>query len=302
MTHYLFYFLTFSFLGWVLEVAYSAVRRGRFVNRGFVFGPACPIYGVCAMLLRLCLSPLSDYWLILFLAAFALATVVELATGFVMDKIFATKWWDYSAHRCNICGYVCLRFSVYWGLLGAALVKFLFPVWDFVFSLLPLLVWQIVLWGFFALLMVDVALSVAGAFHLKVQLRLLRETRRALTKGSDTIGKGVYLGTAMLEEKYHQLAKKSVALYHRFLDAFPTMRTRDGVEIGVLRELLARGRDKLFGQRLQDTQEGTFETPAERALLQEDDAQGEIETPNSQEDASSEESACLPNMEKEEKR
>lgn len=249
MTQYLFYFLTFSFLGWVLEVAYSAVRRGRFVNRGFVFGPVCPIYGVCAMLLRLCLSPLSDYWLLLFLAAFLLATVVELVTGFVMDKMFSTKWWDYSAHRFNICGYVCLRFSLYWGLLGAALVKFLFPVWDFVFSLLPLVIWQITLWVLFALLMADVALAVASAFHLKLQLRLLRETRRALTKGSDTIGKGVYLGTSVLEEKYRLLAKKSAELYHRFLDAFPTMRTRDGIEIGVLRELLALGREKLFKQR-----------------------------------------------------
>ena len=249
LTHYLYYFFTFAFIGWMLEVAYSAVRRGRFINRGFIFGPLCPIYGVCAMLLKLCLSPLADRWLWLFLAAVALATVVELVTGFLMDKIFSTKWWDYSENRFNIGGYVCLRFSLYWGLLGTALVKLLFPVCDFVFGLLPLLVWQIALWTGFAVFLVDLALSAASAFGLKVQLHFLEETRRALTKGSDTIGKGVYISTTKLELKYRLVAEKSARLYRRFLDAFPTMRTRDGVEIGVLRELLTRGRAKLFTQK-----------------------------------------------------
>lgn len=252
MTSYLYYFFTFAFIGWMLEVAYSAVRRGRFVNRGFIFGPLCPIYGVCAMLLKLCLSPLADRWLWLFLAAVALATVVELVTGFLMDKIFSTKWWDYSSNRFNIGGYVCLRFSLYWGLLGTALVKLLFPVCDFVFHFVPLLAWQIVLWTGFAVFLVDLALSAASAFGLKVQLHLLQETRRALTKSSDTIGKGVYISTTKLELKYRLVAEKSARLYRRFLDAFPTMRTRDGVEIGVLRELRARGKIKIFGQKTQD--------------------------------------------------
>ena len=69
LTVYLYYFLIFSFLGWMLEVAYAGVKCHRFVNRGFVLGPVCPIYGVCAMLLRLCLLPLTDRWLLLFLAA-----------------------------------------------------------------------------------------------------------------------------------------------------------------------------------------------------------------------------------------
>lgn len=239
MTIYLYYFLIFSFFGWMLEVAYAGVRSHRFVNRGFVFGPVCPIYGVCAVMLRLCLLPLADRWLLLFLAAFGLATAVELATGFLMDKIFATKWWDYSTHRLNIGGYVCLRFSLYWGVLGAALVKLAFPVFDFVFQLIPLLVWQITLWTLLAVLLVDLGLSVAAAFHWRVELRLLEETRRALTKGSDTIGKGVYRGTAKLEEKYHVLSDKSARLFLRFLDAFPTMRVR-GVDIRALRERVAR--------------------------------------------------------------
>lgn len=108
------YFFTYGFLGWCTEVAFASVKEGRFVNRGFLNGPICPIYGVGVSAVIFLLEPCQDWLPVLYIASVVLVTLIEGLTGYAMDKIFHHKWWDYSDQPLNIGGYVCLIFSLVW--------------------------------------------------------------------------------------------------------------------------------------------------------------------------------------------
>ena len=121
---YLAFFVIYAFLGWCAEVIFNAVNTGHFVNRGFLNGPVCPIYGFGMVIVVLCLTPLQKNWLLLFLGSMVLTSALEWLTGYVLKKVFHTSWWDYSDQPFNIGGYICLRFSILWG-LGCVMVMYL---------------------------------------------------------------------------------------------------------------------------------------------------------------------------------
>ena len=102
------YFFVYGFLGWCTEVIFVAFKQHRFVNRGFLNGPICPIYGVGVTLVIACLEAFQSNLLLLYISSVILVTVLEGVTGWAMDKLFHNKWWDYSKLPFNIGGYVCL--------------------------------------------------------------------------------------------------------------------------------------------------------------------------------------------------
>ena len=106
------FFFIYGVLGWCVEVAYAAAKQGEFVNRGFLNGPICPIYGVGVVSVIYCLGEVKGNLAVLYAASVALVTVIEGITGFVMDRLFHHKWWDYTDQPLNIGGYVCLVFSL----------------------------------------------------------------------------------------------------------------------------------------------------------------------------------------------
>ena len=114
--YFILYFFTYGFFGWCTEVAFAAFKQGKFVNRGFLNGPICPIYGVGVSVVVSFLTPLEESLILLYAASTILVTFIEWLTGYLMDKIFHHKWWDYSNQPLNIGGYVCLLFSLIWGI------------------------------------------------------------------------------------------------------------------------------------------------------------------------------------------
>lgn len=120
-------FFIYSFMGWISEVIYCSLIERRFVNRGFLFGPLCPIYGFGGLLVISLLQPFSGNILYLFLMAVVVTSVLEYLSGWALETIFSTKWWDYSQYRFNIHGRVCLLNSVMFGLMGVAAVHFVHP-------------------------------------------------------------------------------------------------------------------------------------------------------------------------------
>ena len=133
------YFLLYSFLGWVIEVIYHAVTQGKIVNRGFLNGPVCPVYGFGMLVVFMLGNVVSSGTnaasgasqlspLLLFLFGMLLATGVELAAGWLLDRLFHTRWWDYSDKPLNLHGYICLEFSIIWGLAIVAVVKIVHPL------------------------------------------------------------------------------------------------------------------------------------------------------------------------------
>lgn len=118
----LWFYLFYSFVGWCIEVAAAAIGKKKFVNRGFITGPLCPIYGCGAVAFALFLPELKSNPLFLFIGGVILAAMIEWGTGILLERLFARKWWDYSGLRFSMDGYICLRYSLLWGALAMVLI------------------------------------------------------------------------------------------------------------------------------------------------------------------------------------
>ena len=125
---YLFYFIIYSFLGWICETLYCSITDKGYVNRGFLKGPFCPIYGSGALIVITLLASFSDNIIILFLSALFFASMLEYITGFLLETLFNLKWWDYSNYKFNIKGRVCVLNSVLFGLLSLITIKIINPI------------------------------------------------------------------------------------------------------------------------------------------------------------------------------
>lgn len=124
------YFFIYSFLGWVCECIYCGIGARRFINRGFLEGPYCPIYGWGALIVLYALEPFKNNLVLLFFAGMILTSLLEYATSVVMEKMFHSTWWDYSNRRFNLNGRICLRNSVMFGVMGVVVVRIIHPVID----------------------------------------------------------------------------------------------------------------------------------------------------------------------------
>ena len=163
-------FFVYALLGWCTEVSYAALVTGKFVNRGFLNGPVCPIYGFGAAIIFLCLEPLKQNLLLLFLGSVLLTSLLELAAGFVLEKLFHQRWWDYSDEPFNLGGYICLRFSIAWGLIGLFVVDLLHPTVMLLVRLLPHTLGVVLLACFGAVIAVDLAATGSAIARLNRQL------------------------------------------------------------------------------------------------------------------------------------
>ena len=158
-------FLAFSFLGWCLEVAATAVRLGQYRDRGVLHGPLCLVYGITGCLITIALRELSGGWFFLFLFSALYATVVEWIAGHLLEHYSHTRWWDYSDRKWNLDGYICLSASVVWGALGLVTVKWLVPLLMRLYQLVPAGLAHVLLWIFAILLVIDLlgtALTLGG--------------------------------------------------------------------------------------------------------------------------------------------
>ncbi len=117
-------FLTYSFFGWVMEMIVTLAKDKEIVNRGFLIGPYCPIYGVCSIAMILLLSKTNDP-ILLFILSIIICSVGEYLTSYLMEKIFKARWWDYSKIKFNINGRICLRNCLAFGILGFLVVKYI---------------------------------------------------------------------------------------------------------------------------------------------------------------------------------
>jgi uncharacterized membrane protein len=125
---YIFYFIIYSFLGWVCETIYCSIIDKQYVNRGFLKGPICPIYGAGAFIAIILLAPFSENIIILFLSAMIFTSILEYSTGFLLETIFNLRWWDYSSYKFNIKGRVCLLNSILFGILSVVTIKIINPI------------------------------------------------------------------------------------------------------------------------------------------------------------------------------
>ena len=132
---YIFYFFFYSFIGWFFESCYCSLRPKKWINRGFLRGPICPIYGTGGLVMMVCLLPLRHITenlylneLLIFVAGAVLCDIVEFMTSYIMEKLFNARWWDYSNKKFNIQGRICLTHTFYWGTCSCLFVFILEPI------------------------------------------------------------------------------------------------------------------------------------------------------------------------------
>ena len=170
-------FYLYCFLGWCFESTVVSVQQRHFVNRGFLRGPMLPIYGFGATILLHVSLPLYNRPVALFLASMAAATVFEYAVGVIMEKLFKVKYWDYSEHRFQFQGRICLQSSLCWGFLGLILARVIHPPVEWIVAGLPFVLLVVVDILFTAAFAGDVAVSVRTALDLAKLLEELDELR-----------------------------------------------------------------------------------------------------------------------------
>lgn len=190
------YFMLYAFLGWCAEVAYVAVNTGELVNRGFLNGPVCPIYGAGMVLVLLFTAPLADNLLLLFLGGMVLASALECVTGWALKKLFHTSWWDYSDKPFNLGGYICLSFSILWGLGVVGVVRLLHPVLAGLLAAVPRRLGLAMMAPVSLIFLADAAVTVQTIIGLDRSLGELEKLAAALHKGSDAMA--LRLGSAAL--------------------------------------------------------------------------------------------------------
>ena len=130
-------FTLYSFLGWTCEVLYAYSIHHHFVNRGFLTGPFCTIYGFGFLIIYLVLHKFKSNLCSLFIFSILLTSALELITGWALDTLFHTRYWNYTSYPLNIKGYICFYFSLIWGIGSIIVIKILNPVISFLISLIP---------------------------------------------------------------------------------------------------------------------------------------------------------------------
>jgi len=163
---YLGLFFFYAFLGWLLETSVAAIRKKHMVNRGFLNGPLCAIYGITAVFMTRYLYELQSSPVFLFLGCMIIATAVEWLAGHALERIGHGKWWDYSNKKWNMDGYICLQYSVLWGILGLLAMKIGNRLCFTVLHLIPAGFLHITSWILFGILVVDAVGSYAVLHHI----------------------------------------------------------------------------------------------------------------------------------------
>lgn len=212
MYTYLWCFFIFAFLGWCGEVVFAAFVEKRFVNRGFLNGPLCPIYGFGVVLIDFILKPFGNNTAVLLIGSMVVGSALEWVAGFLLEKLFHQKWWDYSDEPHNLNGYICLKFSILWAFAGTAVVGFVVPFMRRLVAIIPRTAGWIMLTVLLALAVADFAVTVVAIIGLNRKLRNLEYVSGKLKAGSDKLGETLYVGAVALEGKKQALEEKKQTL------------------------------------------------------------------------------------------
>lgn len=233
-------FYIYGFLGWCAEVAFAAVKERRFVNRGFLNGPLCPIYGIGVTAVIALMLPYGDRLIVLFFLSACLVTLLEWMTGFLLEILFHHKWWDYTGMPLNLNGYVCLPFSLLWGVACVMIVKVLHPLIEKGYMFLPEWMGNFLLSVSSVALIADICVTVDGILKLNRKLEMMEEIAKELHRISEHVGENIYHNMMdgiehqekirqrreELREKYAGFLEHSSKTGIRMMKAFPKMQSK----------------------------------------------------------------------------
>ena len=194
--HIFAYFLIYSCVGWCLEVIYAAATTGQLVNRGFLNGPVCPIYGFGMIIVLFTLTPIQDNVFLLYIGGVILPSALELVGGWALEKIYHTRWWDYSDFPFNIGGYICLEFCLLWGVGTLVVMKIAHPIIAGLVEMVPPFIGLILMFVLYAVYAADVVATAFAASGLSKTLDTMEQLADSIHAVSDAMTE--LLGTTTL--------------------------------------------------------------------------------------------------------
>ena len=203
---YFILFIIYAMIGWCIEIINGLIQTKKFVNRGFLIGPYCPIYGVGGILITLLLSKYYNDPIVLFFMGIAVCGILEYLTSYIMEKIFKARWWDYSQKKFNINGRVCLGTIIPFGLLGLLIIYILNPfflqqigklseIWLNILSL--------------SLLIIYICDNIVSG----IIVRAIKTTEKGVSKDLDN--------TEEITQKVKEVLQGKSILHRRLINAYP---------------------------------------------------------------------------------
>lgn len=169
--NYILYFIIYSLVGWLLEVLLKYVDDKKFVNRGFLLGPICPIYGYGVLLIVLLIGCNDNDLLSIFLKSIFICSILEYFTSFIMEKLFKARWWDYSQRRFNINGRICLETMLPFGMGATIILYSIHPKVIYLVGLIPYNIKTMISIVFVALYLIDNFISMRVMNKIKYQIK-----------------------------------------------------------------------------------------------------------------------------------
>ncbi|MGM9552009.1 MAG: putative ABC transporter permease [Clostridia bacterium] len=218
---YFLWFILYSVIGWVYESTYCSLKEHKWINRGFLNGPICPIYGSGAIVVILILGNV-EHTLSLFLSSAVLTCTLEYLTSYVMEKLFSARWWDYSDSKFNLNGRVCLAGAVAFGTFSVLLVKFLHPFVVNVTLLIPDFVCHIITAVLIVLVGTDLTITVMGMSDFN---KKLKEFEKALAKRRFSGEKSLERLTANFATAKEFFREKLNYQQIRMIESFPRLKS-----------------------------------------------------------------------------
>ena len=189
---YIIYFFIYAIVGWILEVSYNGIRQGKYINCGVLNGPWCPIYGFAAVSILLSLNALNnDSKIFMFFASMAIASILELITGFILEKVFHKKWWDYTDKNFNIGGYICAEYSLIWGALCFILYEAIHPMIQNFIKAMPLKVVVFVNVFVAILFVIDAIATFNTIVGINRKFKQIEKSSEKLGEVTDEIGEKI---------------------------------------------------------------------------------------------------------------
>ncbi len=207
---YFLYFIIYSFIGWLMEVVLKSKDEHKFVNRGFLIGPICPIYGFGVLLIILLVGNSKSDLLAVFLKSILVCSVLEYFTSYFMEKLFHARWWDYSKNKYNINGRICLETMLPFGILSTIVIYVVHPLVIKFVSLFSniLLIILTILFGI--LFIVDNIVSFNVMFNIKKEFHKIKKDN-----------------TDYIKEKVSKWLEENTYLYKRIRYAFPNFKIKN---------------------------------------------------------------------------
>lgn len=231
------YFIIYSFCGWLLETITKTIAQKKIINSGFLYGPICPIYGIAAVMMLKLLNTYKGNYVLIFILSFVVFTIWEYFVGWFLEKVFHTKYWDYSYYKINLHGRICLVNSLTWGFLGVAFIEIIHPIVEYILSILPNIFIDRFTIIAIIIFLLDCVVTIIKINNINISMKKLEEISKIMKEKieelktlPDKAEKKAKENKEKLKNVIEELNQSQTELFHkidrqiqRFQEAFPSM-------------------------------------------------------------------------------